>query len=118
MDRRIKEIIDSLGVALEYREGLDSDGYFISAINTIVIKADLSEWKMKLALLHELGHASKHYNNGRLYNISFSLYSKMENEANLYMINTIIEENEGQYNFTQLIDEFDIGMGYDVRFAQ
>lgn len=42
----------------------------------------------------------------------------MEFEADEFMIDTIIEEHECVYNYSQLIEAFDIGLGYDIRYAQ
>ena len=42
----------------------------------------------------------------------------MESEANDFIIRQVIAENGGVYNYTQLVEEFKIGMGKDVKFAE
>ncbi|HBC2646162.1 TPA: ImmA/IrrE family metallo-endopeptidase, partial [Enterococcus faecium] len=60
-------------------------------MNTIVIKANLSKYRRQRTLLHELGHASKHHDNYFLYNLAFSLHSKMEYEADRFMIEKLLD---------------------------
>nr|WP_242704559.1 ImmA/IrrE family metallo-endopeptidase [Enterococcus sp. 665A] len=92
MDSRIKKIVDTLKVAILYRGGMDKPGHYIAAINTIVLKEGLTEQDEMRVLLHELGHASKHHKNYYLYNLTFSLRSKMESEAEQYMIKTMLDQ--------------------------
>lgn len=77
LDSQIEMIINELGVKVEERENLDADGHYVAYMNTIVIKANLSKYRRQRTLLHELGHASKHHDNYSLYNLAFSLHSKM-----------------------------------------
>lgn len=112
------KIADELGIEIISSDSLDAEGHYISAINTIIINDTLSDWKKRKTLLHELGHASKHKENSYLYNLTFSLHSKMEYEANAFMVNYIINESDGYYNFSQMIDEFGIGMGYDHKYKR
>ena len=42
----------------------------------------------------------------------------MESEANDFMIRQVIAEKGGVYKYTQLVEEFKIGMGKDVKFAE
>ena len=91
MDSQIEMIINELGVKVEERENLDADGHFVACMNTIVIKANLSNYRRQRTLLHELGHASKHHDNYFLYNLAFSLHSKMEYEADRFMIEKLLD---------------------------
>lgn len=91
MDRRIKQIADELNVTIEYHPDLDRHGHYIAAINFIAIKEGLSELDEMRALLHELGHACKHHNNHVLYQQTFSLRSKMEAEADGFMIENLFD---------------------------
>ncbi|MCO8291297.1 ImmA/IrrE family metallo-endopeptidase [Tetragenococcus halophilus] len=116
MNKRVKEIINELNVAIKYNPNLDKPAHYIPAINTIVLNSSLSEFEMTKALLHELGHASKHRNNYSLYNTTYTYHSKMESEANDYMISEIIQENDGVYNYAQLINKFNVGMGWDTHY--
>lgn len=91
IERKIKKIIKHLGVTIMERDGLDADGHYIAHINMIVIDASLSKWDKLKTLLHELGHASKHQNDYKMYNLSFSLHSKMEYEADCYLVKEILD---------------------------
>lgn len=83
-------IVAELGVKVEEKEFLDANGYYVAALNTIVLKSSLSRWEKNKTLLHELGHACKHHKEYTLYNLTFTLHSKMESEANKYMIKNLL----------------------------
>lgn len=91
MDSQIEMMLSELGVKVEERENLDADGHYVAYMNTIVIKANLSKYRRQRTLLHELGHASKHHDNYFLYNLAFSLHSKMEYEADRFMIENLLD---------------------------
>ena len=91
MDRRIKQIADELNVTIEFHPNLDRHGHYIAAINLVVIKEGLPELEEMRALLHELGHACKHHNNYVLYQQTFSLRSKMEAEAEGFMLEKLFD---------------------------
>ena len=114
----MKSIIEELGVKIIYDDCLESDGHYIAVINTIVINDNLSEYDKRKVLLHELGHAAMHQDNYRLYKLTFALHSKMENEADNYMIDSFIEENDNQFNYSMIMEEFSIGIGYDTRYQK
>lgn len=105
-----------MGIDIEVVD-MESNGCFIPRLKKIFINQKLSEEEMKLVIYHELKHALDHSDFYELYNLP-KFRSKMESEAQIYVIDTIIEENNGEYNYSQLIKEFGIGMGYDARFAQ
>lgn len=92
-------------------------GCYVPEWKTIFINENLSEEQMKLVILHEVKHALDHSDYIELYK-RFPAHSKMENEANMYMLNEIIKENGGEYNYGYLIETFNIGLGYDARFAK
>lgn len=118
MSIRLKNIIEELKVKIVYDDCLESDGHYIAVINTIVINDNLSEYDKRKVLLHELGHAAMHQDNYRLYKLTFALHSKMENEADNYMIDSFIEENDNQFNYSMIMEEFSIGIGYDTRYQR
>lgn len=90
-NRRIRQMIKKLEVIIIYTEELDKPAHYIAAINTIVIYSGLSEWEELCALLHELGHAAQHREDYVLYNQIYSLHSKMESQAEKYMIKEILD---------------------------
>lgn len=120
MDREISKLIKELGVDIIYVPELDSDGKYIAAINTIVIDDRLSERDKRRVLLHELGHAAKHQNNYELYNCAYSLHSKMENEANEFMLDSLVQsyirtvDLDGKYlNYMKFIEDNEIDTRYE-----
>lgn len=121
MDSQIEMMLNELGVKVEEREHLDADGHYVACMNTIVIKANLSKYRRQRTLLHELGHASKHHDNYYLYNLAFSLHSKMENEAEEYMIKKMLEVRfndpdfePSSFNYMNFIESYEIEAKYAV----
>lgn len=116
LDNKIKKIINELGIKVVYDERLEEEGHYIPLLNIIVINNRLSEFEQKKALLHELGHASKHKEEYALYKTTHTYLSKMEGEANDYAITQLIKEHDGIYNYGQLIDTFNVNMGWDTKY--
>lgn len=101
MYHNIGRIVEELAVTVIDVPELDANGHFIAAINTIVLDARLDDRERTKALLHELGHAAKHKNNYDLYHLAFSLHSKMEREAEEFMIEQMVKIylHETDFNF-------------------
>lgn len=116
MSIRLKNIIEELRVKIVYEDCLEVNGHYIATINTIVINNNLNDYQKSKVLLHELGHAAMHQDNYRLYKLTFALHSKIENQADNYMIDSFIEENDNQFNYSMIMEEFSIGIGYDTRY--
>ncbi len=112
----IKESLYKLGIKLEFIE-MESKGCFINDLKTMFVNNALSENEIKMVIYHELKHALDHADYVCLYKKPIYLI-KMESEANDFMIRQVIAENGGVYNYTQLVEEFKIGMGKDVKFAE
>ena len=108
--------VRKLGVDVQFVE-LKKDGYSIIDLGIIFINQNLHEDKVKEVLIHELAHFKLHSDYSVLYKMDVP-HLKMEQEAVDYTISHIIAENGGVYNYTQLIEEFKIGMGKDVKFAE
>ncbi|EPI39915.1 ImmA/IrrE family metallo-endopeptidase [Enterococcus faecalis] len=87
----MRKIIRKLNVNIEKSFYLDGDGHYIPNLNTIVLNANLDERNELIVLLHELGHAAKHQEDYILYNRIFSYHSKMECQADEYMIKHLLE---------------------------
>lgn len=98
MNKRIEEIISELNVRVDYDSNLDNSGYYIAAINCIVLNSSLDEFKLTKTLLHELGHASEHQEKYELYNMTFTMHSKMETEAETFMAKELVKEYSSLYN--------------------
>lgn len=120
LDDKIKMMIDELGIHVQYWPKLDANGHYIARINTIVIDDRLPLHSKVMTLLHELGHASKHQNNYELYNLAFSLHSKMENEAEEFMIEKMIELrvddpefNPATFNAVNFLESNEMDLKYE-----
>ena len=113
--QRVLSEAKELGVDVQFIE-LDKEGYSLVELKVIFINQNLDEGKAFEVLIHELAHFKLHSDYSVLYKMSVP-HLKMEQEAINYAVNRIIEDNDGVYNYTQLIEEFKIGMGSDVRFA-
>lgn len=111
----LRKKLDKFGIRLEFIE-MESKGCYISELSTMFINEKLTDEEMQRVIYHELKHALDHSEYIVLYRKS-TPHIKMEAEANDYMIREIVKENGGIYNYTQLIEEFNIGMGKDAIFA-
>ena len=112
----LKSRLKELGIKLVVMY-MEKPGCYISDWKTVFINEDLSEEKMKQVLLHELKHVLDHEDYITLYKLSI-FRAKMENEANLFMLDEIIKENDGIYNYSSVVEEFGLGMGLETRFAR
>lgn len=117
MDKRIKEIIEELKVTIIYDSNIDDNGHYIAAYNLVVLCSTLNEYEMTKTLLHELGHAAKHQQNESLYCATFVMHSKMENEAEEFMIKHLVrqymelpEANPSAVNYMDFIEKNAINM--------
>lgn len=115
MQSLIKKL-NTLGIGLEI-VSMEKLGCYVPAWKKIFVNEDLEENEMKRVILHEMKHVLDHSDYLELYKMPI-YHSKMENEADIYMIESVIEENEGKYNFGQLIEEFRLPMGYETRYAK
>lgn len=111
----INEKLKQNGIILVFLE-LEKSGYYDNKTKIMFVNQNLNEHEVKRVIYHELKHALDHSDYVVLYKKSVPLM-KMESEANEYMVKKIIEENGGIYNYTQLIQEFKIGMGTDINYA-
>ena len=112
----LNEKLKRNGITLVFLE-LEKSGYYDDNTKMIFVNQNQNEYDMKKVIYHELKHALDHSDYVILYKKT-ATHLKMEAEANDFMINQIIEDNGGVYNYTQVIEEFKIGMGSDIRFAR
>jgi len=111
-DFLIQQLVHDLSVDVVYNSNLDAGAHYFSAMNTIVVNSSLPIFDQKKNLLHELGHVAKHKDEVELYNTAFSLHSKMEYEANQFMINSLISEYDGHFNYSVVLETFNLGLGW------
>lgn len=94
---------------------IESDGYYDPALNIIFINQLLNEEKQKEVILHELGHVFNHKELTSLYN-NPSYRTKMEYEATNYMITYLINESDGQFNYSNVLENYNLGLGWECKF--
>lgn len=113
----MKRIIDNLkshGINVEFIP-INKNAYYLTDEKTIIISSLLGISEAKEVLLHEASHALKHNDLIELYNISSVQRSKMENEAQMDMVNDLISESDGKCNVTDVITTYNLKMGQDER---
>lgn len=91
---------------------MKSHGYYNTELKVIFINEKLDEDEQKEAILHELGHVLNHKDLVSLYNIP-SYRTKMEYEANKYMITYLINESDGQFNYSNVLENYNLGLGWE-----
>ena len=109
-------MLKDLGIELIFYD-IEKSGYYIPQLKAIFVNQNLDEEKAKLVVLHELKHALDHAALIPLYK-KFTYHSKMESEANMFMLSEMIKENDGVYNYSSIVDGFKINMGHEVKFAK
>ncbi len=115
----MKDLVDELkekGIEVKFME-MHAKGCYIPGIKMIFIDQNLSEEEMKLTLYHELKHGMDHTEFENLYKMQV-WHSKMEAEANTYMLNRIIAENDGYYNYGQVTEAFKLDPGWNIKLAK
>ena len=117
IESHIRNLIEQLNLSIVYCEDMDKKGYYIENTNIIAIKQGLSYTDEILVLLHEIGHAAKHKGESEIYNLTFALHSKFENEAETYMIEKLIpyylDQVDKEYvNWLHFMEIYKIDMKY------
>ncbi|GMA06983.1 hypothetical protein GCM10025886_01340 [Tetragenococcus halophilus subsp. flandriensis] len=106
--------LNKLGINLVERE-MEKNGYYLPEAKIMFINESLTEEEKKYTIYHELAHHLDHSDYIALYRKPVYHY-KMESEADDYAINQLIKEHDGVYNYSQLIDKFNISMGKDEKY--
>lgn len=108
--------LQELGIELILAE-IKEPGYYLPSCKALIVNNTLDEVALKEVILHELKHVMDHSDYNDLYANSFVYHSKMEHEANFFVMDELIKENDGLFNFTGLIENYNVGMGYDSLIA-
>ncbi|SFH73713.1 ImmA/IrrE family metallo-endopeptidase [Pisciglobus halotolerans] len=93
---------------------LEKNGYYNSKLKMMFVNQELNEEKQKEVILHELGHALNHKDSSILYNNPV-YRSKMENEATGYMLDYLINESDGQFNYSDVLEKLKLGLGWECK---
>lgn len=91
-----------------------SEGFYVPKLRTMFVNQSLDEEKQKQVILHETKHAIDHSDYSALYQ-SVVQHTKMESEANNFMIDYLIEESGGQFDYTTVVEEFKLGLGWKCK---
>lgn len=110
--QRLEKKLENIGVELCLVD-MEGPGYYLPELKKMFINQSLMEDEIKLTVLHELKHALDHEDFSELYK-SFVYRLKMEREANDYMLNEMLKEHEGDFNYTTVIENLKIGMGNEM----
>lgn len=93
---------------------LKKNGYYNPDLKTILVNESLSEEKQKEVILHELGHALNHKDLSILYDKPV-FRSKMENEATSFMMSYLIEESDGHFDYSSVLENYNLGLGWECK---
>lgn len=113
--QKLLNVLSQNGIQLSFLE-LDYPGYYCHEGKMIIVNQNQSDEEIISVIYHELKHALDHSDYVTLYRNSIH-HLKMESEADDYMIRRVIEENGGVYNYSQLVEEFNIRMGKEIKYA-
>lgn len=106
----IRTLLKEHGIGVEITI-TDSKGFYVPSLKTIFVNQDLDEEEQKEVVLHEACHALDHNELAPLYSKPV-FRMKMENEANSFMVNYQINENDGLYNYSNVIEKYKLGLGW------
>lgn len=118
LNSHIRYLIEKLEVTIIYGDGFNSAGMYFEEENIILINSNQNDFYKAKTLLHELGHAAKHKGEMSLYNLAFSLHSKMENEAEEFMIENLIKHyaeytDQDNANWLKFMEDYKIEPKYE-----
>lgn len=118
LNSHIRYLIEKLEVTIIYGDGFKSAGMYFEEENIILINSSQNDFYKAKTILHELGHAAKHKGEMSLYNLAFSLHSKMENEAEEFMIEQLILHyleytDKDNINWLKFMEYYEIEMKYE-----
>ena len=110
---KIRKLLAKNNITLMITE-TGSEGFYVPKLRTMFVNQDLNEEKQKQVILHETKHALDHTEYAALYQ-SVVQHTKMESEANNFMIDYLIEESGGHFDYTTVVEEFKLGIGWECK---
>lgn len=114
----MKKLINWLETENIHVDFLDMDkaGMCVIDERMILVSSKISEFEQIKIIYHELKHF-EHKDYKELYK-QFVYHSKLEYEAEDNVVKHFIEDSGHEYNYSMLLEEFDIGMGYDTKYQR
>lgn len=109
----VSELIEANDIEIVLLD-IESGGYYNPILKVIFINENLDEENQKEVILHELGHALNHNDLSLLYDKP-TFKVKMEHEATSFMMNYLIKESEGQFNYSDVLENFNLGLGWETK---
>ena len=94
---------------------LEKDGYYNPNLRMMFVNKELSDERQKEIILHEFCHAIDHAEFSCLYYDSSVFRLKMENEAMAYMMNHLIEESGGIFDYSTVLENYKLGLGWECK---
>lgn len=110
--KSIKNLVDEYNVDLVFTT-LHKKACFEPEYGVIFVNQNLSNEDQEEAIYHEFKHVKDHVDLMELYKIPV-FRSKMEAEAEQYMFKQLIEKNDGQFNYSNVIAHYDLHMGQEI----
>lgn len=109
----VDRILQANGIELVLLD-MEKKGYYVDEYKMMFVNKNLTEEEMKRVILHELKHAIDHSELTPLYD-RFVYREKMEAEARNFVVEYLIKENDGQYNYSEILEEFNLGLGWQPK---
>lgn len=86
----LEKVLNECGIEI-IAVNMDSDGCYVSELNSIFINSSLSEDERKKVIYHEIKHVVDHKEFIELYKI-FYFRTKMEYEADCHMVQNLLDD--------------------------
>lgn len=106
--------VNELGYDVYFLE-IDSCGFMLPDLQTIIISQNLDEESQIQILLHEFKHALSHTDYIYLYSSSPMIHCQMEREADEYMVKNYIKMKGGVGSISGVMEDLNLGLGWEEK---
>lgn len=113
---KIRELLKENGIKIAVIN-VETKAFYLPEENTIFIDEKLNSTEQEWVALHEARHALNHSDYQALYD-KFVYHTKMENDADEFMISSLINETDGHFNYSMVIEEFNLGIGWEQKIRR
>jgi Zn-dependent peptidase ImmA (M78 family) len=114
---KIKKILHSLEIELVELD-MEKNGYYDPVSKLMLINSNLTKKEIKKTIIHEIGHDLLHRDTRVLYKLTVPR-SKMEYEANCFMIKYLLKEYSDKFsvaiqeiNYLKFLEYYKISFYY------
>ncbi|MGL9969398.1 ImmA/IrrE family metallo-endopeptidase [Enterococcus sp. DIV1420a] len=108
----IKNLVDKYKIDIVFIK-LNKRACFEPKYGIIFVNQSLTKKEQEESIYHEFKHVKDHVDIMPLYKIPI-FRSKMEAEAECYMFECLIENNDGQFNYSNVITHYNLKMGQET----